>query len=226
MKLSIVIPVLNEEAVIRTTHNRVVALLGKLQEKGVINEYEILYVDDGSCDGTFKILQELSADSPNLKVLSFTRNFGHQPALVAGITHSSGDVVASLDADLQDPPELIEEMINKYLQGNDIVYAVRNTRPTDSKFKRGTAMLFYRLMGSMGVDIIYAHADYRLISRRVVEVFRSFREVNLFLRGIFPYLGFPYTTVTYTREERFAGEDEISPEKDDPVCVGGHHVIQ
>ncbi len=206
MKLSVVIPVYNEEAVIGTTHETLSGLLNGLVRAGSVDEYEIVYIDDGSKDGTMPILRRLAEASKTVKVLSFSRNYGHQPALAAGILHSSGDAVVSLDADLQDPPELVGEMVAKFREGNDIVYAVRRTRSTDTLFKRWTARFFYRLMKFMGVDIIYDHADYRLISRKVVEEFRRFPEVNIFLRGIFPYMGFRHAIVPFDRRERFAGE--------------------
>lgn len=210
MKLSIVIPLFNEEAVIAATHARVLRLVREFLDHNLIGDYEIIFVDDGSRDNSLKILRTLAEESGKVKVLSFSRNFGHQPALVAGLLHSSGEAVVSLDADLQDPPELIREMLEKYRGGNDIVYAVRKARQKDTFFKRMTAGCFYRLMRIMGADIVYDHADYRLISRRVVEAFRSFREVNLFLRGIFPYLGFPDAIVYFERPEREAGETKYS----------------
>ncbi len=213
MKLSIVIPVFNEEAVIEITHGRITALLKDLIQKGSIDDYEVLYVDDGSRDLSLRMLRELSSTSHKIKVLSFSRNFGHQPALAAGILHATGDAVVSLDADLQDPPELIEEMIEKYRAGNDLVYAVRGTRQKDSLFKRWTARFFYKAMKAMGVDMIYDHADFRLISRKVVEAFRNIAEVNIFLRGIFPYLGFRHEIVYYDRQSRFAGETKYSLRK-------------
>jgi len=206
MKLSIVVPVFNEEAVIESTQKRISALVGAMVEERIVDDYEIIYVDDGSRDNSLSALKRFSLASQKIKVLSFSRNFGHQPALVAGILHSDGDAVVSIDADLQDPPELIREMIGKYKEGNDIVYAVRKARHVDTFFKRWTARLFYKGMRFMGVDIIYDHADYRLISRKVVEAFRELREVNLFLRGIFPYLGFKHEIVHYDRLERAAGE--------------------
>ncbi len=206
MKLSIVIPLFNEEAVIATTHTTVTGTLGGLIGKGLIDDYEILFVDDGSRDSSLEILRKFAAESPKVKVISFSRNFGHQRALAAGILHSSGDAVVSLDADLQDPPELIGEMLEKYRQGNDIVYAVRRARKKDSMFKRLTARFFYRLMQGMGVDLIYDHADYRLISAKVVAAFQTIKESNIFLRGIFPYLGFNHEIVYYDRQERHAGD--------------------
>ena len=206
MKLSVVIPLFNEEAVIGTTHATVMETLAGLLGKGLIDDYEIIFVDDGSADRSLEILRKLAGESPNVKVISFSRNFGHQRALAAGILHSSGDAVVSLDADLQDPPELMEEMLEKYRQGNDIVYAVRKARGKDTIFKRLTARFFYRLMQSMGVDLIYDHADYRLISKKVVAAFRKIGETNIFLRGIFPYLGFNHEIVYYERQERYAGD--------------------
>jgi glycosyltransferase involved in cell wall biosynthesis len=205
MKLSIIVPVFNEEAVIETTHRRLSSLTDEMTRKKVIDDYEIIYVDDGSVDRSLNILKGFSAGSPKIKVISFSRNFGHQPALAAGILHSSGDAVVSLDADLQDPPELMEEMLQEFNKGSDIVYAVRRQRRADSLFKRWTAQLFYRIMQSMGVDVIYDHADYRMVSRKVVEEFRKMKEVNLFLRGIFPYMGFRHEIVYYDREKRQAG---------------------
>jgi glycosyltransferase involved in cell wall biosynthesis len=205
MKLSIIIPVFNEEAIIEATHKRLVTLAEKLVGKDFIGNYEILYVDDGSRDNSLDILRELARESDKIKIVSFSRNFGHQPALAAGILHSSGDVVVSLDADLQDPPELIEEMLERYKEGHDIVYAVRKERTSDSFFKKWSARMFYRIMQLMGVSIVFDHADFRLISRKVVEEFRKMPEVNIFLRGVFPYMGFEHAVVHYERNKRHAG---------------------
>jgi glycosyltransferase involved in cell wall biosynthesis len=206
IKLSIVTPVFNEEAVLTTTHGKLVALLEDLSRKSVIADYEIIFVDDGSKDNSLTILRRLAGESPKVKVVSFSRNFGHQPALAAGILHSSGDAVVSLDADLQDPPELIEDMLRKFRDGCDIVYAVRKDRQSDTFFKRAMARLFYRLMQLMGVDLVYDHADYRLISRKVVQAFTNIKEVNIFLRGIFPFMGFHHAFVYFDRQARLAGE--------------------
>lgn len=206
MKLSVVIPVFNEEAIIGTTQGRVCGLLDELIRKNLIDDYEMIFVDDGSRDNSLNILKELAKVSLKTKIVSFSRNFGHQPALAAGILYSSGDAVVSLDADLQDPPELIEEMLEKHRKGNDIVYAVRKARVKDTLFKRMTARLFYRIMHAMGTHVLYDHADYRMVSRKVVESFRNIKEFNIFLRGIFPYLGFTHDIVYYDRQERFAGE--------------------
>lgn len=206
VKLSIVIPVYNEESVLGTTHDRLSLLLTGLAAKKLFDTYELIYVDDGSKDSSFALLQKLARADRRVRVISFSRNFGHQPALAAGLLHATGDAVVSLDADLQDPPELMEQLLNKYHEGCDIVYAVRRQRDTDTAFKRASARLFYRGMRLMGVDIIFDHADYRLISDRVLAKFREIREVNLFLRGIFPYMGYHSAVVHYDRQERFAGE--------------------
>jgi glycosyltransferase involved in cell wall biosynthesis len=206
MKLSIVIPVFNEEAVIGVTNKTITGIADELVQKHLMDDYEIIYIDDGSDDNSLSILKAFSEISPRIKVISFSRNFGHQPAVAAGILHSSGDAVVSLDADLQDPPELIEEMLKQYKMDNDIVYAVRRERSSDTFFKKWTARAFYKMMHLMGVNIVYDHADYRLISRKVVNEFKKIGEVNLFLRGIFPFMGFKHTFVYYDRQERFAGE--------------------
>ena len=146
MKLSIVVPVFNEEAVIGAANKRIISFLEDLTRKEIINDYEIIYVDDGSKDNSLSLLRTFSTESQKVKLISFSRNFGHQPALTAGILHSSGDAVVSLDADLQDPPELIEEMLAKYRMGNDFVYAVRRERDGDTFFKRWTARAFYMTM--------------------------------------------------------------------------------
>jgi len=213
MKLSIVIPVFNEEAVIGTTHRSLSRLLEDMASRRLFDDYELVYVDDGSADATLRMLRQYAAESDRVKVISFSRNFGHQPALAAGLLHASGDAVVSLDADLQDPPELIEEMLGKYQEGHDIVYAVRRQRGTDTAFKKMTARFFYRAMNVMGVDIIYDHADYRLISAAVLNQFRKVREVNLFLRGIFPFMGFRSAIVEYDRQERAGGETKYPLEK-------------
>jgi glycosyltransferase involved in cell wall biosynthesis len=206
MKLSIVIPCFNEQEVIRKTNGRLLGLLEGFYANGVIRRHEIIYVDDGSRDATLSILKELAEKDSNIKVISFTRNFGHQCALSAGLHHATGDVTVSMDADLQDPPEAIEEMIRQYQSGYDIVYGVRRNRDKDTLFKRNTARLFYRFMRKMGVDLVENHADFRLLSKPVLEAFRDYTEVNRFLRGMFPLMGFRRSIVEYERVERFAGE--------------------
>jgi glycosyltransferase involved in cell wall biosynthesis len=174
--------------------------------KKLIDAYEIIYIDDGSDDNTLSILKKVSRDDLNAKILSFSGNFGHQAALTAGYHHAGGDAVVSLDADLQDPPEVIEKMLVKFKEGFEIVYGVRRSRKKDTQFKRFTAQSYYSVMKFLRVNLIYNHADFRLISRKVQQAFLQYNEVNQFLRGIFPLLGFKQCVVAYEREKRFAGE--------------------
>mgnify|MGYP001024453227 FL=1 len=206
MQLDIVIPCFNEEVVLKEIHLRVKKILEEVKEKKLIDGYNIIYVDDGSNDGTFEILEKYSQKDQSVKALSFSRNFGHQAALSAGLKFSKGDAVISLDADLQDPPELIETMLQRFHEGFEIVYGVRDDREQDTFFKRTSATCFYKLMLWFGVQIIPHHAEYRLISRQVLEAFKQYGEVNIFIRGIFPIIGFESCKVTYKRDPRFAGK--------------------
>ena len=205
MKLSIVVPCYNEEAVVRETARRLLDLADRWVSGGLIAAYEIIFVNDGSKDRTLALLKEIASDNSHVKIISFSSNFGHQAALTAGLHNAGGDAAVTLDADLQDPPEVIEEMLEKHRQGFHIVYGVRRNRNEDSAFKRFTALGFYRLMRMMGVKVIVNHADFRLLSRSVLEEFKSFREVNRFLRGLIPLMGFAQATVEYDRDRRFAG---------------------
>ena len=206
MQLDIVIPCFNEEAVLEEIHSRVKKILEEVKRKNLIALYNIIFVDDGSNDDTFKILEKFSQKDQSVKALSLSRNFGHQAALSAGLKFSKGDVVISLDADLQDPPELIETMLQKFHDGFEVVYGVRDDREKDSLFKRTSATLFYKLIRWFGVQIIPHHAEYRLISRQVLEAFKQYGEVNIFIRGIFPFIGFKSCKITYKRDPRFAGK--------------------
>ncbi|MBF0465723.1 MAG: glycosyltransferase family 2 protein [Nitrospirae bacterium] len=204
--LSVVIPCYNEELVIWEVYGRLTSLLDSFMQKELIKDYEIIYVDDGSSDATLRELKLISEKDRKAKVISLSGNFGHQPALTAGLTAATGEMTVSLDADLQDPPEAIEEMILKHYEGFDIVYGVRKSREEDTFFKRFTARFFYMFMRLMGVNLIYDHADYRLISRLALNEFKRYKEVNRFLRGIFPNMRFTPGIVHYKREKRFAGE--------------------
>jgi glycosyltransferase involved in cell wall biosynthesis len=205
MKLSITIPCYNEGEVIQETNNRLITLISGFLTKKLINDYEIIYINDGSKDNTLNILKQLSTNNKNIKVLSFSGNFGHQAALTAGLHYASGDVVVSMDADLQDPPEIIERMLYKFNDGFEIVYGVRSRRTGDSFLKRLTAKMFYKLMIMMGVNLVYDHADFRLLSKNVVTEFKKYTEVNRFIRGMIPSMGFNQCIVEYERKERFAG---------------------
>ena len=213
-ELSIVVPCYNEEAVLPETVQRLTELLQYLINKGKVTlDSCVYYVDDGSRDGTWSLIETLSKTNSFVRGIKLSRNLGHQNALLAGLLTVKGEVVISVDADLQDDLAAIEEMLDDYAAGYDIVYGVRSSRKTDTFFKNFTAIAYYRLLGIMGVEIIYNHADYRLMSRRVIDALREFGEVNLFLRGIIPQLGFSNTIVYYERADRFAGESKYPLKK-------------
>lgn len=208
-QLSIVVPCYNEEAVLGVTITQLLDLLNNLVEKNLIDSTShVIFIDDGSRDRTWKIIQEASANSRAVQGIKLSRNRGHQNAVLAGLLDAKGDVVISVDADLQDDLGAIEKMILAYSHGSDIVFGVRKSRDTDTFFKRFTAEGYYRLLERFGVEVVFNHADYRLLSRRAIEALREFNEVNLFLRGIIPQLGFPSSIVYYDRAERFAGESK------------------
>ena len=176
----------------------------------VSHDSRILYVDDGSHDATWRMIEQLHAEDRRIAGISLAHNSGHQNALMAGLTTAIrfADLTVTIDADLQDDETVIKEMVQLALQGNDIVYGVRSSRATDTWFKRTTAQAFYRLMGKMGVKTVYNHADYRLMSRRAVEALLHYEERNLFLRGLVPLLGYKTAQVEYARKERQAGESK------------------
>lgn len=208
--LFIVVPCYNEEEVLHETNRRLAALLESLEKEGSIRAGSILYVDDGSHDRTWKLVEEFAASGSPVKGLKLAHNVGHQQALWAGLEYAAAhaDAVVSIDADLQDNVESIREMVDYFNKGIDIVYGVRRERRTDSFFKKTTAQLFYRLMSNLGGEIVYNHADFRLMSRRAVEALMSYPERNLFLRGMVCSMGFPSAVVYYDREKRFAGESK------------------
>lgn len=209
MRLGIVVPCYNEEEVLPETIARLAALVRGLIEKGrIAPESGVYYVDDGSRDATWKIIQDAAAREAGVHGIKLSRNRGHQNALLAGLEGAQGDAIISVDADLQDDLGVIEKMVDLYVGGAEIVYGVRESRTTDTIFKRITAEFYYRLLARMGVQIVFNHADYRLMSRRALQALERFGEVNLFLRGIIPQLGFTTATVTYARGERFAGESK------------------
>jgi len=209
MKLSLVVPCYNEEAVLPETISRLTRLLEHLVENNLVDAgSHVIFVDDGSRDRTWQIIQDASANSQAVQGIKLSRNRGHQNALLAGLLDAKGDVAISIDADLQDDLGAIEKMILAHRQGSDIVFGVRKSRETDTFFKRFTAEGYYRLLERFGVEVVFNHADYRLMSRRAIEALREFNEVNLFLRGIIPQLGFPSSIVYYDRAERFAGESK------------------
>lgn len=214
--LYLVIPCYNEEAVLRETAKQLLAKMNSMFERGMISrESKIMFVNDGSKDKTWEIIEELHASNPIYSGVKLSRNKGHQNALLAGLMTAKerADITISLDADLQDDVDVIDQMVEKYQEGNDIVYGVRSARKTDTFFKKFTAQGFYKLMQAMGVEIVYNHADYRLMSKRALEGLAEFKEVNLFLRGIVPLIGYKSDTVTYERHERFAGESKYPLKK-------------
>ena len=210
MKLTIVVPCYNEEAVLSETTSRLTRVIGALKEKGSIDEGNILYVDDGSKDRTWELIESFSCRNAGVTGIKLAHNVGHQQALWAGLEWASvhADAAVSIDADLQDDVEAIGPMVDYFNKGIDVVYGVRRERKTDTFFKKNTALAFYRLMRGLGGDIVYNHADFRLLSRRALQALVSFPERNLFLRGMVSSLGFPSAMVYYDRKERFAGESK------------------
>lgn len=209
--LYIVVPCYNEQEVLEETSKRLSEKLETLKGKAKIDAgSRIMFVNDGSKDATWLMIQELCEKNPIFAGVNLSRNRGHQNALLAGIATASehADMIVSMDADLQDDINAVDAMIDAYHEGNDVVYGVRSSRKKDTFFKRKTAQTFYRLLKFLGAEIVYDHADYRLLSNRAAKALLSFEEVNLFLRGIVPMVGFQSTTVTYERGERFAGESK------------------
>lgn len=207
--LSVIVPCYNEEAVIRETHRR---LSRSLYELGC--SFEIIYVNDGSRDSTLSILRELQAIHDYVRVLSFSRNFGHQMAVSAGIDHARGDAVVLIDADLQDPPEVIGRMLEKWREGYDVVYGQRRARDGETFFKLATARLFYRLLNRLSdVPIPMDTGDFRLMSRQVVDVIRRMPERDRFIRGMVSWVGFRQCPLQYERAKRFAGDSKYPLKK-------------
>lgn len=214
--LTIVIPCYNEGAVLHETINQMNQLMEQLTEERLIsNNSKLLFIDDGSKDDTWMIIYKSGLRNERIRGIKLARNVGHQRALLAGLltARERSDCVISIDADLQDDIEVIREFLLKYQEGYEIVYGVRDNRQTDSFFKRNTAQGFYRLMEKLGVSLVYNHADYRLMSKRALDELAKFEEVNVFLRGIVPLIGFRSTSVYYARKERLAGESKYPLKK-------------
>lgn len=216
VNLYVVVPCYNEEAVLHETSKRMLELFGKMKSEEIINEKSrIVFVDDGSKDKTWTIIDELTKEHKEIAGIKLARNAGHQNALLGGLMtiKDDCDCAISIDADLQDDINVIPDMIKKFNDGYDVVYGVRNKRETDTFFKRTTAVGFYRIMEMMGVNIVFNHADYRLMSRRALEGLSQFPERNLFLRGMVPLVGYRSDCVYYDRNERFAGESKYPLKK-------------
>lgn len=209
-KLIIVVPCYNEQEMLDYTTDELLKVIDRLQQDGKIGTGKILYVDDGSKDATWSIIERLTRRHEAVCGLKLAHNVGHQNALWAGLEWASlhGDVSVSIDADLQDDTRAIDEMVDRYNQGTDIVYGVRKERKTDSVFKRQTALMFYRLVRNLGEEIIYNHADFRLMSRRALKALMTYPERNIFLRGMVPRIGLSTACVYYDRKERMAGESK------------------
>jgi glycosyltransferase involved in cell wall biosynthesis len=205
MRLAIVIPCYNEADGLRETVARLLSVLERLQRANKAAASLVYLVDDGSTDSTWLQIEQLVRQHPQVCGIKLSRNRGHQNALLAGVLTAEGDAVISIDADLQDDVDVIEQMTDEYARGTDIVYGVRRRRDADSTFKRVSAQVFYWLLRALAIECVPDHADYRLLSRRAVEALREFREVNLFMRGIVPLLGNNAAIVYYDRSERFAG---------------------
>ena len=214
--LYMVIPCYNEEEVLPETSRRLNEKYDALIGSGAISpDSRVVFVNDGSKDRTWEIIQSLHRENPRFSGVDLTRNRGHQNALLAGLMTVKDlcDAAISMDADLQDDINAIDEMVEKFKEGNDIVYGVRSSRETDTFFKRTTAQGFYKVMDHLGVKTVYNHADFRLMSRRALEGLSEYREVNLFLRGIVPLIGYKSDVVYYERAERFAGESKYPLKK-------------
>lgn len=209
--LAIVVPCYCEEAVVEETAHRLTAVVDRLVASGDADaRSHILFVNDGSTDRTWALIEQLHRQNRRVDGLNLAANVGHQAALLAGLDVAAGrsDAVVSIDADLQDDPDVIPQMVAAYRAGADVVFGVRRSRTTDSRFKRVTALAFYRLMNALGTPTVYNHADFRLLSRRAARQLCRYRERNLFLRGIVPLIGYPSAKVYYDRAERFAGESK------------------
>ncbi len=202
--LSVVTPMHDEEGNVRPLYERVAAALDGM-------DWELVITDDGSKDGTGRLLAELAAEDERVKVLTLSRNFGHQPAITAGLEHASGDAVVMIDADLQDPPELIPEMVGRWRDGADVVYAVRQSREGETRMKLYTAHIFYRLMARLAqIELPVDSGDFRLMDRRALEALLAMPERSRFLRGMTVWIGFTQTGVAYQRAARTAGETKFS----------------
>ena len=209
-KISVVVPMYYEEQVAKECYDRLVQTLKKIENY----EYEIVFVNDGSKDKTLEILEEIAKKDKNVKVISFSRNFGHQAAVTCGIKYVTGDAVVIIDADLQDPPELIPEMLKYWEQGNEVIYGKRKTRKGESAFKLLTAKMFYKTLNMLSdVEIPKDTGDFRLVDKKVIDVVNTMPEHNKFLRGLFSWVGFKQMPYEYERQERYAGKTKYPLKK-------------
>jgi dolichol-phosphate mannosyltransferase len=217
VRYSIVVPVYNEEAVIHETYRRLKTVMDSVGER-----YELLFINDGSRDETANILKMYSDKDQSVKLIDFSRNFGHQIAITAGMDYAAGEAVVVIDADLQDPPELIIEMINKWKEGYDVVYAKRIERKGETVFKKATATIFYRLLHAFSdFDIPVDTGDFRLIDRKVCDEMKKIHEKNRFVRGLVSWVGYRQTAIEYVRDERLAGETKYPLKKMLKLSIDG-----
>ena len=212
MLISLIVPCYNEEEAMPLFYKEASRVAAEMKASHGA-EFEFIFVDDGSRDGTLRVARALHAQDPRVRYVSFSRNFGKEAGIYAGLQAAKGDYVATMDADLQDDVDACDAMIERYMAGCDIVYGVRRHRATDTFFKRTTALGFYKIMNALGANTVYNHADYRLMRRRALEGLAEFSEVNLFLRGIVPMIGYPSDVVYYDRKERAAGESKYPLKK-------------
>lgn len=210
--LSVVVPCHNEEEVLPTTHARLKQILDDLSRQKKISDYRIVYVNNGSTDGTQKVLEKIFASDKRARVIALRRNFGYQGSISAGLFYAEGDAVVTIDADLQDPPEKIGEMIEYYHKDYDLVLGVRSNRSSDSAFKRFFSEGYYKLLQKMGVDVVYNHGDFRLMARSLVDEFNTLVERNRFIRAMILKMDSHYAVVTYERLSRKAGKTKFNPQ--------------
>ena len=217
-KISVVIPMYFEEDVVNECYNRTKDVLNKLSSY----EHEIIFINDGSKDKTLELLEKISQNDNNVKIISFSRNFGHQAAVTAGLKFTTGDAVVIMDADMQDPPEVIEEMVKLWEEGNEVIYAKRKVREGETKFKLFTAKMFYKMLNSLSdTEIPKDTGDFRLADKKVIEVINQLPEHNKFLRGLFSWVGFKQIPLEYERKERFAGKTKYPLKKMIKLALDG-----
>lgn len=213
-RVSVVIPMYYEEEVVNECYSRLKKVFMELQEY----EYEFIFINDGSRDETLQLLEEIAKRDENVKVISFSRNFGHQCAVTAGLKFTTGDAVVIIDADMQDPPELIIDMIKLWEQGNEVIYAKRKVRKGESCFKLITAKMFYKFLdGLSDINIPQDTGDFRLADRKVIDVINDLPEHNKFLRGLFSWVGYKQVPIEYERQSRFAGKTKYPLKKNDKI---------
>ncbi len=231
IKYSVIVPLFNEEAVVCETHKRLSAVMNQTD-----GEYEIIFVNDGSRDSTETLVKQIMQNDSHVCLINFSRNFGHQTAISAGMDNARGQAIVVIDADLQDPPEVILEMIARWKEGYDVVYGKRSVREGETVFKKATAKIFYRFLASLtDIDIPTDTGDFRLIDRKVCDAMKTLKEKNRYIRGLVSWLGFKQTSVPYVRKERFAGEtkyplkkmlsfagDAVTSFSDKPLKIAGY----